>query len=217
MPTPWNDDPPGSRDRIRSNLEALLGDLIAEADRRLAPSVDMARAWHRRIFDGVELPVPYYAGEIRDDDPRYPELIDYEVRIGADRGVPARRVPEALEAFEEAMKQGVDALDDELPIGTVTAEGGVLGSILTLCANAHGEWARIHPFANGNGRTARLWANWCAVRYGLPPFVRLRPRPAGHLYASAAADSMQGNHRATVSLFTDWLHLHLEARGSSSP
>lgn len=58
--------------------------------------------------------------------------------------------------------------------------------MLTLCAYAHGEWIRIHPFANGNGRTARLWANWCALRYGVPPFVKLKPRPEGDLYATAS-------------------------------
>jgi Fic family protein len=81
------------------------------------------------------------------------------------------------------------------------------------CAQAHGEWARIHPFANGNGRIARLWANWCAVRYGLPAFVRLRPRPEGDRYARAAGDSMAGDHRATVSLFADWLEERLRHSG----
>ena len=48
-----------------------------------------------------------------------------------------------------------------------------------LAGGAHAEWVRIHPFANGNGRTARLWANYLLVRYGLIPVVRLRPRPEG--------------------------------------
>jgi hypothetical protein len=74
---------------------------------------------------------------------------------------------------------------------------------------AHGEWVRIHPFANGNGRTARLWANWCALRYGVPPFVRLKPRPAGDLYPTASALSMQGDHQAMVAVFADMLDRHL--------
>ena len=28
------------------------------------------------------------------------------------------------------------------------------------------DWIRIHPFANGNGRTARMWANAIFMRYG---------------------------------------------------
>jgi Fic family protein len=59
---------------------------------------------------------------------------------------------------------------------------------------------RIHPFANGNGRTARLWANFIAMRYGLEAFVRVRPRPDGG-YANAAAEAMQGRWQATVPVF----------------
>ena len=209
MPIPWNDDPPGAASRLRRNLEALLSRLIEEAPDRLAPTVSLAQGWHRAIFDGVDLPVPYYAGEVRDDDPAYPELVGYEVQVGAHRGVAAREVPAELERFEERMQQAVRLLDERLPAGEAPASEGVLLSVVTLCAIAHGEWARIHPFANGNGRIARLWANWCALRYGLPLFVRLRPRPAGSLYAAAAADSMAGDHRATISLFAAWLEERL--------
>jgi hypothetical protein len=75
LPTPWNEDPPGAAPVIRRNLEALLRKLIAETADRAAPSVDLAREWHRSIFQGVELPVSYYAGEVRDDDPDFPELV----------------------------------------------------------------------------------------------------------------------------------------------
>lgn len=62
------------------------------------------------------------------------------------------------------------------------------------------EWVRIHPFANGNGRTARLWANFLAMRYGVPPFVRLRPRP-GAGYGEAGAKAMQGDWKPTAAVF----------------
>ena len=83
---------------------------------------------------------------------------------------------------------------------------GYLAAIVDLCAWVHAEWVRIHPFANGNGRTARLWANSLAMRYGLPPFVRLRSRPnAG--YADAGAKAMQGEWKPTAAVF----HRLLEA------
>lgn len=59
---------------------------------------------------------------------------------------------------------------------------------------------RIHPFANGNGRTARLWANAIAMRYGLPPFVRLRPRP-DFGYEAASGEAMRGKHQTTILAF----------------
>lgn len=191
----------------------LLRRLVAEAADRVRPKLALAQEWHRKIFQGVELPVSYYAGEIRDDDRRYPELLGYEVRVGSRPGVPAREVPRELATFEKRLQRAVEILDREIPVGERPRDPGVLGSVITLCAHAHGEWARIHPFANGNGRTARLWANWCALRYGLPLFVRLRPRPGGLLYSRAAADSMRGDHRATASLFADWLQERLRSGG----
>lgn len=205
MPIPWDVDPPGSAARTRRNLEEIVRGLAEAAAERAVPTADLACDWHRRIFAGVTLPVPYYAGEVRDDDPRFPELVGYEVRVGPQPGLPSREVPAALHRFEVQMQRAVALLDAQVPVGEVPRETGTLGSVVTLCALAHGEWARIHPFANGNGRIARLWANWSALRYGLPPFVRLRPRPEGFLYSRAAGDSMRGDHRATVALFADWL------------
>lgn len=215
MPIPWNDDPPGAAPRIQRNLDDLVRRLTAAAPRRLPPTADLARQWHRETFAGVDLPVPYYAGEVRDDDPEYPELVGYEVAVGLRSGTPSHRVPAELSRFEARMQRAVERLDDALPAGERPRDAAILGSVISLCAHAHGEWARIHPFANGNGRTARLWAIWCALRYGLPIFVRLQPRPAGHRYARAAADSMLGDHRATVSLFADRLEAAL--RESLSP
>jgi fido (protein-threonine AMPylation protein) len=209
LPAPWNEDDPRLLPLIEDNLRQLLGEIAATASRRETPSVRMAQGWHRRVFAGVELPVPYYAGEVRDDDPRFPELIGYEVRVGEVRGVAARSVPGELDRFEGSIQQAVRQVDSVIAAGQAPADNDELRSVLTLSALAHGEWVRIHPFANGNGRTARLWANWCALRYGLPPFVRLRPRPAGDAYRYAAAESMRGEHQPTVGVFTDLLESHL--------
>jgi fido (protein-threonine AMPylation protein) len=174
----------------------------------------MAQEWHRRVYEGVRLPVPYYAGEIRDSDPRFPELFGYEVRVGARRGVESGRVPEELASFEAAMREACATLDRAIPAASRPADVAQLRSVLTLCAHAHGEWVRIHPFANGNGRVARLWANWCALRYGLPPFVKLRPRPEGLSYAIASALSMRGDHQAMIAVFSHMLDRYLQARKS---
>lgn len=44
-------------------------------------------------------------------------------------------------------------LDTAVPAGRIPTALGVVAAIVRLCACAHGEWIRIHPFANGNGRT----------------------------------------------------------------
>jgi hypothetical protein len=82
-------------------------------------------------------------------------------------------------------------------------------AVIDLCAWAHAEWVRIHPFANGNGRTARLWANFLAMRYGLPPFVRLRPRPDDG-YGEAGIKAMRGEWQPTAIVFRRMLRRFLE-------
>ena len=209
----WNDDRSEDRGLIEGNIAGILREIVRNAGVRQPPAVAMAQEWHRRIYRGASLPVPYYAGEIRDGDPEYPELIGYEVAVGAARGVPSERVPEELSAFESSMQSAVETLDALILAGARPADESQLYSTLTLCALSHGEWVRIHPFANGNGRTARLWANWCAVRYGLPAFLRLKPRPESDGYARAAALSMRGEHEAMLAELIDLLDSHLRDRG----
>lgn len=205
LPIPRNNDRPTDLPVIQDNLRRLLKELVAKADQRLRPTVQMAQDWHRRIYRGVPLPVDYYAGEIRDSELEFPELIGYEVRVGSRLGVPSSDVPQALRRFEIVLQRAVETLDRGVPASSPPPSSQELHSVLTLCAVALGEWVRIHPFANGNGRTARLWANWCALRYGLPPFVRLKPRPEGANYAMAAAESMAGEHSAMFAVFLGML------------
>ncbi len=93
------------------------------------------------------------------------------MRIGDARGVDPARVGAALKDFESLLQQVLAALDQAHPVG-IPLDGDGLAAVVEVAAWAHGEWVRIHPFANGNGRTARNWANFVFMRYGLPPAVR---------------------------------------------
>ena len=42
---------------------------------------------------------------------------------------------------------------------------------LVVAALLHGEFVKIHPFVDGNGRTARLLMNFFAIKNGYPPLV----------------------------------------------
>jgi fido (protein-threonine AMPylation protein) len=209
MAVAWNEDPPGSAPQIAANVAAILTGIAAAALARDAPTVAMAQDWHRGIYHAAPLPVPYYAGEIRDSDPRFPELDRYEVVVGGLAGAPSATVPQELAHFEDTARRAVAILDSTTPAGREPAEHRQLLSVLTLCASLHGEWVRIHPFANGNGRTARLWANWAALRYGLPPFVTIKPRPAGIAYALASYASMQHDHQVMTGVFLQMLQAHI--------
>ncbi|HEV7505329.1 MAG TPA: Fic family protein [Thermoanaerobaculia bacterium] len=209
MPVEWNEDDPRDLRVIQSNLRQIVLQILKEAPERSPPTVALAQGWHRRIFQGVRLPVDYFAGEIRDSDSRFPELFGYEVIVSGHAGVASSEIPSELADLEVGLQQAVSNLDSVIPVGIRPSGTAELHAVLTLCAHAHGEWVRIHPFANGNGRTARLWANWCAVRYRLPAFVQLKPRPDSLGYAAAAARSMTGDHWHMVAEFMAMLRIRL--------
>lgn len=194
MPAEWNEDDPRDLPVIQNNLRQILRQILKSAPERGLPTAALAQGWHRRIYQGVRLPVDYFAGEFRDSDSRFPKLFGYEVIVGGHAGVASREVPSELASLEVGLQQAVNNLDRIIPVGVRPSGTAELHAVLTLCAHAHGEWIRIHPFANGNGRTARLWANWRATRYRLPAMVQLKPRPDNLGYAAAAARSMTGDH-----------------------
>jgi fido (protein-threonine AMPylation protein) len=199
LPAEWNEDDPRDLPVIQGNLSQILRQILKEAPKRSPPTVGLAQDWHRRIYQRVRLPFDYFAGEIRNSDSRFPELFGYEVIVGGHAGVASWEVPSELANLEVGLQQAVSSLDRIIPVGVRPSGTAELHAVLTLCAHAHGEWVRIHPFANGNGRSARLWANWCAVRYRLPSFIGLKPRPDSLGYAAAAARSMTGDHWPMVA------------------
>jgi fido (protein-threonine AMPylation protein) len=208
---PWRDDPPGGEQRIHANLRELVDELGRSASVRERPTVDLARSWHRAIYAGVELPVSYYAGGIRDRDPAEPELVDDEVMWGGMPATAASAVWSELRKFEHAAQSAVEVLDAVVAPGVRPGDPSTLESVLALAAALHNEWVRIHPHVNGNGRIARCWANWVLIRYGLPPVVRLRPRPDAALYQRAAALARQRLHGPMQRYFLHLLRRELES------
>ena len=211
MPTPWEDDP-GDAAQIAANAAKVLTGIADDADRRIPPTVAMSQQWHRDLYDAIARPFDYYAGEVRDSDQNYPDLIGYEVRVGSALGVPSALVPQALQQFEHGAQTAAANLDAAITVGADPSamQPQELHGVLTYCAVVHGEWVRIHPFANGNGRTARLWANWAALRYGLPPFVTIKPRPRDP-YGLGAVASMAGDHQVMVAVMEQMLRDFLSA------
>ena len=212
----WNEDALGDLPTIVANIKNLWPSVEADATARPTPALAVALEWHRRIYAGVAVAHVDYVGAVRDSDPLLPCLVDYEVAVGTANGVLARDVPAALDAFVRATATVIAALDAAVPPGDIATHPPVVAAIVRLCAYAHGDWVRIHPFANGNGRTARIWANWIAVRYGLPPFIRIKPRPDDVLFTGAAEMSMRGDHRATEAMFVSMLDELLQETAARS-
>ena len=187
----WDDD----SKQLRANLREVLSRAQLEARQRLTPSVEQARGWHGNIMHGLSSPGSQHVGKFRGE----PGLEGCEVAIGELPGVSSGDVAEELKTFEEKLQNIVSTLDELIkPDQDLSADD--VAAVIDLCAWVHSEWVRIHPFSNGNGRTARLWANCIAMRYGLPPFARLRPRPDDG-YGVVSEKAMIGQWQATARLF----------------
>ena len=191
----WDADSP----RLRQNLTKVLHEIRDSALRRDVPSLEAARQWQSDTMAGLEVPQPEYVGRFRGKRGIRIERVgvaDFEaVRPGDVAG--------QLAQFERRLQRAVAALDERYPAGHALDADG-LAAVLDLCAWAHSEWVRIHPFVNGNGRTARMWANFLLMRYGLPPVVRLRPRPDSG-YGAAARQAMGGDWKPTAAVFRKML------------
>ncbi len=182
-------------EQLRTNLHRAISDARHDARQRLTPTVGQARSWQSNIMQGLTSPGSQYVGRFRGEF----GLRSCEVAIGDHRGVSSENVAEELKRFEKKLQETVEALDELIQPGQDMSADDV-AAVIDLCSWVHSEWVRVHPFANGNGRTARLWANCIAMRYGLPPFVRLRPRPDGG-YGVASAEAMVGQWQPTVPVF----------------
>jgi Fic/DOC family len=180
---------------LEANLQAVLRSVRADALRRTRPTLALARRWQAMTMKGLTVPKREMVGRFRGEA----GLENCHVAIGRHRGVNPKLVSSALSAFETELQIRVAQLDRTIPPGTFP-HGAQMSEVLVLCAWAHAEWVRIHPFVNGNGRTARLWANFIARRYGLPFFVRLRPRP-NFGYGSAGDAAMRRDWRPTALCF----------------
>ncbi|HVI06729.1 MAG TPA: Fic family protein [Candidatus Binatia bacterium] len=191
--------------RLRSNLIATLREVARSAKSREIPTLNAPRQWHGMMMAGLTVPAISYVGSFRGE----PGLERVGVKIGPYKGVPANQVADQLRRFEATVQLAVAELDALIPSGD-EPNAAQLAAILEVCAWAHAEWVRIHPFVNGNGRIARLWVNWIAMRYQLPPFLRLRPRP-NRGYEDAAASAMRGNWQPTATVLRRLLRDFLDS------
>ena len=198
----WEEDCPA----LRENLRAVLRGIRNAALRREPLSLDAIRGWHRDTMRGLTVPRKKYVGRFRGE----PGLKGIEVEIGKHWGSPSNQVEQEVSDFSDRLTRALARLDTAITSeAELTADQ--LEAVLQVSAWAHAEWVRIHPFANGNGRTARLLANAIALRYGLPPFVRLRPRP-NHGYAHATEASMRSDYRPLTLAFRRMLDAILSGK-----
>ena len=186
----WDADGP----QLRTNLENVFEDVSRWADKGGKVAAATIKRWHRQMMSGLDVPDPKYVGRFRGE----PGLEDEPVYVGSRGGTKASLVVAEVDTFLGLLQAVTVRLDKHLPNGEKLDRDG-LQAVIELAAWTHSEWVRIHPFSNGNGRIARILTNAVLMRYGLPPVLRLRPRP-NLPYGRAGAEGMNGNTKPMETL-----------------
>lgn len=176
------------------------GDIIGTAIRqgrnamrsRVLPTPDFILPGHAAlvtgeiaIVNGVTLRKELWAGRYRG----MAGIEDIDVEVDDQFGAPARDVASAVDKFHADLQTLFNDLDAEVSPRADPSPQQEL-KLLNLGAWAHTSWIRIHPFVDGNGRTARLWVNLICMRYGRAPIQKLKPRPGGD-YSRLAGEAMR--------------------------
>jgi len=145
-------DLPPSKAYLKQEIGNILKacDIISDIllDGRSADiTVDMVNHYNALVLDGLELEEGVVAGEIR----------KHSVGVWTYRGAPAEDCPYLLERLCEWLNGFVPPSDDEKI---------VYGIIKAIICHVYLAW--IHPFGDGNGRTARLLEFHILISCGVP-------------------------------------------------
>lgn len=151
---------------VAENLCNLAVFIPAESsESRALPTADLARHWHRTMLLGADVPDEAYRGGFRGDP--HPALADYEVTVGGLEVTRACHVVDEIDRLMSELQSRIIELDRcDKQSDPDILEPQFVEAVLETAAWLHCEWVRTHPFANGNGRTARMWVLWLCGRYG---------------------------------------------------
>jgi fido (protein-threonine AMPylation protein) len=158
------------------------------------------KGWHAKLFSGV-VPVPYYAGNYRSTEPRHP-CLNVDNQVNGVRGAPFQDVLKKMTEFSELLAS--TTLDTDKFVASQKSAELRLKAAAQLAALAAGRLIQVHPFLNGNGRIARLTADFFFNRYGFRmPFFIPRPGTLGvdAEYGPASQSAMLGDFNPLFRYF----------------
>jgi len=156
---------PPSRDYLRREIDNIIGaynrlhaHVLDPAKPPIKLTAELLADYNEQILHGLELDEGVVAGEIRKHD----------VGVARYKAPPAAECEHLLERLCDWLEGPAFATDDpELPV--------VFAIVKAVLAHLYLAW--IHPFGDGNGRTARLVEFQILLSAGVPT-------PAAHLLSS---------------------------------
>jgi Fic family protein len=154
-----DDDPvrtytPEEQSQLTLQLQTITRRVHAGELRGRSLGVDVLRELHEALFLGVR----DHAGRMRRRG-WGSEYLTFGPNRSVSRDEVERELQAALASADRELRMVRDQRDDER----------FELAALTLAVRAHAEIVRIHPFEDGNGRTARLCAGFLLVELGLRP------------------------------------------------
>lgn len=169
-------------------------------DTRALPTHRTIREWHGVLFADL-VPLPEYAGRYRGFRSRCLEHCLNGVpngRGGFNPGAPPNQVQVRMQSLSFDIDQRlarVGRLLDSDP-----DPDHVLPAVALAVGELVGEFIRIHPFMNGNGRMSRLLWRVLLERMNLPTSMGIGPRPVDLRYGVAMEKAMRGDFSDVVEL-----------------
>ena len=145
---------------VRNVLDALQ-EIADQVTRGASPTItrDLICDFNQRLLDGTAHQSEAAPGRVR----------DHEVVVGNYRGAPAEDCEFLLDRLAEWLERDVFKSDDP-------EIGFALAVACAIYAHLYIAW--LHPFGDGNGRTARLLEFMILARSGMAPL------PAAHLLSN---------------------------------
>ena len=132
-------------DNIIRACNLISGNLLKGNPKEI--TVEMAKLYNQMVLDELDLEEDVVPGEIR----------KHSVGVWTYRGAPAEDCPYLLERLCEWLNEFIPPSDDEKM---------VFGIVKAIICHIYLAW--IHPFGDGNGRTARLLEFHILISCGVP-------------------------------------------------
>lgn len=153
------------------------------------------RPIHGQLFAGLS-PVgyAYYVGTYRGSHQKC--LRTYDVDVGGDplAGAPASKVFAEITSLGTAIARMTVKIESALATGALIDQNLRSIAVVRLACDAFVRFLTVHPFADGNGHTARALLWLILFQFGYKPDGwTIDPRPPFRNYASLIAQHRRGD------------------------